>query len=200
MNVIGIDPSLTNTAICSGSSEADQAMRCFRSKNLGDHVTGRMKRIEGAIGQIDSYLRSLAPGLILIEGYAFGAKNNREYLGEYCGVLKWHLVDLAPVIEVAPTLLKKFVTGKGGGKKDLMLQMVTHKWGKVFSTNDETDAFALWQLGQIVSGNQTASNSDHRQIVKNLLEKHGMTNWSGNRKPVSQTAVGRGSNARTNRS
>lgn len=172
--IVGIDPSLTNTAVCSGSSEDDQAMKCFRSKNLGDHVAGRMKRIEGAMGQIDQYVRSLSPSLILIEGYAFGAKNNREYLGEYCGVLKWHLVDVAPVIEVAPTTLKKFVTGKGVGKKDLMLQMVTYKWGKVFDTNDETDAFALWQLGLVVSGNQDASNNDHRQIVKKLMESHGL--------------------------
>ena len=44
---------------------------------------------------------------------------------------------------VSPSTLKKFVTGKGNCKKDLVLLKVFQKWGVEFSDNNLADAYSL---------------------------------------------------------
>jgi len=44
---------------------------------------------------------------------------------------------------VPPSTLKKFVTGKGNCKKDLVLLKVFQKWGVEFSDNNLADAYSL---------------------------------------------------------
>jgi len=47
---------------------------------------------------------------------------------------------------IAPGTLKKFVTGKGNAKKDLMLLKVYKKWGVEFSDNNMSDAYGLARM------------------------------------------------------
>ena len=51
---------------------------------------------------------------------------------------------------IAPTTIKKFVTGNGQCKKNLMLLQVYKKFGIEFDSDDECDAFSLakFALGQ----------------------------------------------------
>ncbi len=44
---------------------------------------------------------------------------------------------------IAPGTLKKFVTGDGRAKKDLMLLKVYKKWGVEFSDDNLADAYGL---------------------------------------------------------
>ena len=44
---------------------------------------------------------------------------------------------------ISPGELKKFVTGKGNCKKDLILLKVFKKWGIEFDSNDLADAYSL---------------------------------------------------------
>jgi len=47
---------------------------------------------------------------------------------------------------VAPGTLKKFVTGKGNAKKDLMLLNVYKKWGVEFENDNLADAYGLARM------------------------------------------------------
>ena len=47
---------------------------------------------------------------------------------------------------IAPGTLKKFVTGKGNAKKDLMLLKVYKKWGVEFDNDNLADAYGLARM------------------------------------------------------
>lgn len=47
---------------------------------------------------------------------------------------------------ITPGALKKFVTGKGNAKKELMLLKVYKKWGVEFSDNNMSDAYGLARM------------------------------------------------------
>ena len=64
------------------------------------------------------------------------------------GVTRVALYDLnVPFIEIPPTQLKKFVTGKGTAKKEHMLMEVLDRWHEKFFDHNICDAFSLVQLG-----------------------------------------------------
>ncbi len=48
---------------------------------------------------------------------------------------------------IAPGTLKKFVTGKGNAKKDLILLKVYKKWGVEFENDNLADAYGLARMG-----------------------------------------------------
>lgn len=97
--------------------------------------------------------------LVVMEGYASNAKYGRETSGELGAVVKMVILDVtgkAPLI-VPPTSLKKFVTGSGAGKKNVMLAHIFKKWGVMFSDDNQADAYALELFGtaylNITAGN-----------------------------------------------
>jgi crossover junction endodeoxyribonuclease RuvC len=49
---------------------------------------------------------------------------------------------------VAPTALKKFITGKGNAKKELMLMKIFKRYGLEFENNNLADAYALARYGE----------------------------------------------------
>ena len=103
--------------------------------------------------------------LIVIEDYAMGAKGRVFNIGENAGLLKWKLWQAGLKFEkVAPTLLKKFATGKGNADKDKMHQAFLDRFGvnlKASMTPDATkvgnpvsdivDAIFLSCYGQTLS-------------------------------------------------
>lgn len=62
--------------------------------------------------------------IMAMEGYAHGSKFNREKLGELGGIVKlaWRSVFETDPVIVSPTVLKKYMTGKGTASKDQMLE------------------------------------------------------------------------------
>lgn len=171
--IVGIDPSITHTAICSGTASDRWSIETFKSKPLGDDLRSRMKRYEILAAKIDQHLRELGPALILIEDYSYGSFSSpvtQTYLAEWGGLLRWHLIERSEhVIEVAPTSLKKFITGKGSGKKEMMIAHVTRRWDQIFPTNDHVDAFALYQFGLVIGGQVLPRNQAEREAVDKAL-------------------------------
>ena len=84
---------------------------------------------------------------VAMEGYAFGSQM-ANMLGELGGMVKLELHDLAkyPLI-VPPTVLKKYVAGKGQGvSKSQMLLNVYKTWGVEFNDDNAADSFALAKI------------------------------------------------------
>ena len=90
--------------------------------------------------------------IVFIEGYAFGAKGDSAIsLGELGGVIRTSLYEAGfPYIEVPPTVLKKFITGKGNAPKEIMLKEVYKLFKFDTDNNNLADAYALAQFGLAV--------------------------------------------------
>jgi len=81
---------------------------------------------------------------IAMEGYAYGARLNREKLGELGGVVKLtsRLVLYQDPIAIPPTTLKQYVTGSGKASKEEMVAAV-QKWEPDITDNNLADAYGL---------------------------------------------------------
>ena len=176
MIVIGIDPSLSCTAVVMGRSPDSIQWSLHKSKPFGASAADRCARYDDLVASIMASIRSLLfkseddeKVRIFLEGYSFGSKFARETLGEFGGILRWHLVDLdEDLIEVQPTTLKKFVTGKGGAKKEQMMLKCQTTWGYEAQGNDDADAYGLFRLGCCVCGLDEPTNQAQREVVEKL--------------------------------
>lgn len=175
--IAAIDPSLTSTGVCYGTDGDDFCVVCCGSKPRGKTVLDRVKRYEGLIEQVERILCAVKPSLIFIEEYAY-SKNmgGQMYLGEFGGLLRWHLVEHTPhVYEVTASALKKFATGKGNAPKDIVMAHVAQRYGRVFANNDEADSFVLYQMALVASGRIEAANQGQRDSVAKVLSEHPLT-------------------------
>ena len=172
MIVCGIDPSLSQTAVVIGSGPKDFKVFNHKSKPLGSSPASRVARYDRLVAEVMVTINSNRPDRIFIEGYAFGAKMAREVLGEFGGILRWHLVEIDPLLtEISPMGLKKFVTGKGAGQKDQMMLGVFRNWGYEPHGNDDADAFGLWKMGLCICGQEEPTNQAQREAVAKVLVK-----------------------------
>jgi crossover junction endodeoxyribonuclease RuvC len=175
--IAAIDPSLTSTGVCLGTDETDWIVKCCGSKPRGKTVLDRVRRYEGLLQDITRILDAIQPRLILIEEYAY-SKNmgGQMYLGEFGGLLRWHLCDYTPhVIEVTASCLKKFATGKGNAPKDVVMAHVAQRYGKLFANNDEADSFVLYQMALCIAGRQEPQTQPQREAVDKVLSGHTAT-------------------------
>ena len=60
---------------------------------------------------------------VFLEDYSYGSTGKVFHIAENCGLLKYKMwqADIKVTL-VAPTQIKKFATGKGNAKKELMYQ------------------------------------------------------------------------------
>lgn len=173
MTILGIDPSLSNTGLCWGSGPDEQ-----KSKRIGyklakgvdtKELCNRMHRVGRLVCQVETELDELKPDLALIESYSFSSRNGGEYLGEYGGVLRRSLLSCVPkVVEVAPTMVKKFATGKGNSKKEVIIGHIQKRWGVLFENSDEADAYVLYRIGLCYAGICEPENQAQAEVIKKL--------------------------------
>lgn len=144
MKTLAIDQSLT----CSGYAYMEgTTLKVGRIMPKALKGVQRLSFIERVI--LDLFDESKADSLIM-EGYAMGARGRVFNLGELGGVIKLaaFAADI-PVLVVPPSTLKKWVTGKGNAKKEVMIAAVKKKWYKEVSSDDVADAVALYYFGEL---------------------------------------------------
>lgn len=150
--IIGIDPSLTATAmVCltanlPGQQAATDVM-VIRSKLRG---CARLSEIQEAVV---TFVDSVGPELVLIEGFAYNSKGRSVFeMGGLGWLLRWTFVKMEQnFLVVPPAILKVWATGKGNSAKEVMLREVFRKWQYEALDNNDADAYALAQLGMHVS-------------------------------------------------
>lgn len=173
-NIVAIDPSMSSTGVAWGTGEYDFRVRCFESKKLGDSVWHRVKRLEALVASINDVVLQAQPGIVLIEQYAY-SKNmgGQMFLGEFGGILRWHLVEHTPhVIEVSPTSLKKFATGSGAAKKEMVMAHIAKRWGHIFDSSDSADAYVMYRMGLVLAGRCAPDNKDQEEAIAKLCSNH----------------------------
>lgn len=127
----------------------------IESQNLikiPQHVKGAQRLVDIEKG-FDAILSSYQGQHIevFVEGYAYGAKYQRESLAELGGVIRryLHLAEIDFWV-IPPTSLKLFVTGNGKAKKNYMKKCTKDNWGEIFKSDDVCDAYGLARLGMEV--------------------------------------------------
>lgn len=172
--IIAIDPSLSNTAIIIGNQASSSSMKTFGSKPVGPMVAERIPRFAAQVAEVKEFIRreiGAMDAVIFIEGYSMGSSSQGlTSICEYGGLLRSALLAFnGPIYEVAPTTLKKFATGKGVGKKDMIAAHLTKRYNVLLESNDEYDAYALYRLGLIAEGLDKAETKWQQECAQTVI-------------------------------
>lgn len=157
--VIGIDPSLTSTGIVVlRNGVLEQAVTTKNEPKLGTLERVRLvnQSIKSVVNNLtdDANSEWKAPKIIVIEGFSYGSKGRGVFDIAYLGwrireeLEAYRVEDDVPWLEVSPSQLKQFATGKGNANKEIVLQQVYKRWGVELSDNNQADAYVLAQIGR----------------------------------------------------
>jgi len=170
---IGLDLSLSGTGVVvlnDGKIVVEKLIKSKPTKNKT--YKEEIERILTIKMEIVKIVELYEPQLVLIEGMAFMARNTtalvqlaglnyliREYLFQYN----------IPFAIVAPTSVKKFITGNGAAKKDVMLMEVYKKYDIAFVDDNLADAFSLAKIGESLYSDDKFNKTE--QEVINLIKQ-----------------------------
>lgn len=144
---LGLDVALANNGICL----LDEGSNIILSKVI---ETKSIKNTEERIIYITNMICEIIDkydiGFITLEGLSYSS--NGKSFAQICGMhfyLRCALYEKYNNIKlkiIEPTKLKKFITGKGQCKKDLILLYTYKNFGVEFDDNNLADAFGLAKM------------------------------------------------------
>lgn len=176
MKTLGLDLSLTHTGVCTIEDGKLIESWSIKSKPVGPKPADELKRLQTIVDTISERgVVAQSHDMVVIEGLAFMARNTTA-LVQLAGLNYMVRAMLAymgaPFVIVAPSSLKKFITGKGNGDKNIMLMEVYKQYGHTFLDDNECDAFCLALIGQAVVDNKmklTVPQKEVAELVKTQL-------------------------------
>jgi len=170
---VGLDLSLTSTGlvILDENGVVQEATSISFPKLKGaERLNAIQQEIRSMLSGYSNQLHNIK--MIAIEDYAMRAMGRTFHIGELGGVVRLLLWRLQyPYIEIAPTQLKSFVTGKGAGdgaSKEMMILQVFKQWNFEVSNNDVADAFGLCQIARGVSG-YGEWKANQKEVIAKIL-------------------------------
>ena len=191
MIVVGIDPSLTGTGIIVlRNGELGKALTTKNEPKLGT-----IERVRRIYEQINNVIENLStcyvnayigdkrmirwepPSLIVIEGFSYGSKGRGVFDIAYLGwrireeLERYRTEDDIPWLEVSPSQVKQFATGKGNANKEIVLQQVYKRWGVEFNDNNQADAYVLAQIGRAYLGEADGLTDFQQKVVRTLKKE-----------------------------
>ena len=149
--IVGLDPSLASFGFASITKNGTE-LASIKTRKTGDGLVDRMDRIELLVDQVFKRCQAVRPKMIAIEGYAFGSRNSRSMtaLAELGGAIRRDLVSHFPVIEITPSEVKKFATGRGNADKASIRLSIFKRWEIEAEDDDQADAFVLAKMAEAV--------------------------------------------------
>lgn len=171
---MGIDLSLVGTGVVVLETGKQFKQKLIKSKPVGDKPINEVKRIRKIVEEIELIVSENLPTIAVIEGMAFMARNTTALvqLSALNYMTRALLMDYnVPFIIVAPTSLKKFITGNGASKKDVMLMSVYKRYGVSILDDNICDAYSLGQVGLALSEGQKKPLTEKQIEVIGLLKK-----------------------------
>jgi Holliday junction resolvasome RuvABC endonuclease subunit len=151
---VGIDPSITATG-CAVWHDGEITVRTLKSDSKANWPTRWQQILTGVWMTVGPDYREHGPVMFIIEqppakfvGPAAALPNHGLYA---IMIHTWWKLGMK-YVDVQPTQLKKFATGKGAGpdaSKEGVLLAIERRYGHMaaFHNNNESDAFALLAMG-----------------------------------------------------
>ncbi len=144
---LGLDPSTkTGVVVLNFDGKVEYASEWAISLAKTATFEDRMGRLNQFFAKLN-YLLNEYYHLNLrcaIEGYGFANTHTLATLVEIGTTFRKALHNrIIPTVEVPPSSLKKFVTGKGNTKKDQMRLAIYKKWGFEHDSDNIVDAYGL---------------------------------------------------------
>ena len=170
--VMGLDPSLTSTGlIVLDESGALQSRDRITSQPSGPMVASRLRRYQQICAAVLKSASVYQPLVICVEGYSLGSNMpGMVDRVEFGGLLRYSLVAAGHrLIEVPPTTLKKWATGKGafpGGGKTPLIVAMTSRYGVQLGTDDEYDAYALARMAHQIAELSESETAYQREAIE----------------------------------
>lgn len=173
--IIGLDLSLVGTGVIVLKEGKLDCEQLIKSKPLSDKSytaeTRRLMKIRDTIAEI---VDAKKPTLAVIEGMAFSIRSTTA-LTQLSGLnymtREMLMTKNVPFIIVAPTSLKKFVTGIGNAQKDVMLLETFKRYSISFADQNLCDAHGLARCGLALLGEEEKKLTLKQQEVVKLLSK-----------------------------
>jgi Holliday junction resolvasome RuvABC endonuclease subunit len=173
--VMGLDLSLSGTGLIVLEDGKLLEQKLIKSKPFGEKPVDELRRLNYIAGEIDLYLVRHAPSLVAIEGLAFGITKTTSIMQlaglNYLVRRMLHAYGFEFVL-VAPSTLKKFITGKGSGPKDIMMLESYKRYGVSFGDNNLADGFGLAQMAhELLNDNKLPSfQKESLDVVRKQLQ------------------------------
>lgn len=168
MTVIGLDLSLASTGVASSEGWVDR----IHTKPDG-HLFRRLRQIRR---EVTDYIHEEVR-LVVVEGLAVHSQTGQHLTRAGLWHMVMEAVDLlgVPWIEVPPTVVKKYATGKGNAPKDEVLAAAVRRFPDAFDIkgNDEADALWLVAIGTDLLGEPVLNMPDVNRsaLVKLRVEE-----------------------------
>ena len=142
---VGMDPSYNGFAIVIINHNAEIVDQILLNSKTKDEAEDRIIQLEKGFSFVADLI---GRETVYIEGPSY-ASNGAFVL--QMGALHYHLriffrLNNVKFKVITPNGLKKFVTGKGVAKKELMLLKTYKKWGVEFEDNNLADAYGLARM------------------------------------------------------
>ncbi len=170
----GLDLSLTGTGVSIIDEKGKNIYNSLiKSKKTGDRPMDELDRLisikDRAFKEIHNKIPHGSTIFYAIEGVALQAKNTVA-LSQLSGLNYFFREAIFnehnTFFIIAPTSLKKFITGAGNAKKELMLLNIYKKYGCSFNDDNIADAYAL------ARGVYEMYDSDKHNITPSVEKKH----------------------------
>ena len=172
---LGLDLSLVGSGVIILENGKIVKQRLIKSKPIPDgKPIDEVRRIRKIVEEIEMIISENIPNVAVIEGLAFMVRNATALvqLSALNYMTRAMLMDYnVPFIIVAPTSLKKFITGNGASKKDVMLMETYKRYGVTIMDDNENDAYGLAQIGLALHGGNSKATTKLQEEVLLLLKK-----------------------------
>lgn len=156
--ILALDLSLTAT----GYANSDGAHGVLSPPKGSDRGMRRLVWIRDQVLKLAE-----SADIIVLEGYAFSRPEQAHYLGELGGVVRCGLFEANRIyVDVQPSSLKMFATGKGNAKKDEVLAEAIRQLGYLGYDNNVSDALWLLELTRAQYSGEKVSEVRQRALSK----------------------------------
>jgi hypothetical protein len=75
------------------------------------------------------------------------------------------------IAEVPPTVLKKFICGKGNANKAAVVSAATRRYSEEFDSDNQADAYVLARMGLVVLGLEDLQTQFRREAIEKVLRE-----------------------------
>lgn len=143
LKVMGLDPSSKF-----GIAIAEAGGSVIFTQEVEFKKLAGFERCTALVSRVIELKKEFNPDLVVVEGMFVGHPSSAIPIIQLGSILRYFFWQEAfPLLEVGPTVLKKFVVGKGNAIKEQMMMGVLKRWGFESPTNNIADAVGLAMAG-----------------------------------------------------